>query len=149
MILVKSTHLTTRITICNYCKYQDNNNINGQQLTQQGGHQHGHQRDNTLPTNNNVNNDNNVNKEKWLFSDFYKKYPVKKSKAVAEKKWKSLGSEKRRLAIEGIEKYIATVPEGISLAHPSTYLNQERWTDEASPTQRTNEPVSAARLNRK
>ena len=64
---------------------------------------------------------------------FYEKFPVKKSKAQAMKKWMSMTMDLQQIAIDGIGKYIASVPEGISFVHPSTYLNQERWTDELSP----------------
>ena len=150
-IAIKSTSKYSIVSITNWDLYQSKDQLSDQPAT------------NERPTNdqpattnnndNNVNNVNNVNKEKWPFSDFYTKYPVKKSKAVAEKKWKLLGNEKRELAIDGIEKYKASVPEGISFVHPSTYLSQERWTDEVttqkpSNQQAANQPVSAARFKR-
>jgi len=93
----------------------------------------------------------NINKKTHAiaFDDFYKKYPVKKSKAVAAKKWKSLSDEKRRLAIDGIEKYKASVPEGISFVHPSTYLSQERWTDEITVEKSTNHAATNQSLSRR
>jgi len=97
--------------------------------------------------------ENKPKPEAIAFDDFYKKYPIKKSKTPAMKKWKLLSDEKRKLAINGIEKYKASVPEGISFVHPSTYLSQERWTDEvtiekSNNQQAANQLIAAARLNR-
>jgi len=144
-ITIKSNSKYSVISITNWGMYQDRDQQHDQQKTSERP-----ANDQQATTNNNV---NNVNKEKWQFDAFYKKYPVKKSRAVAEKKWKSLGNEKRKLAIDGIEKYKASVPEGISFVHPSTYLNQERWTDEVtteqpSNHQAANQPISAARFKR-
>ncbi len=74
-----------------------------------------------------------VIKEKDLsFDDFYSEYPIKKGKAVAEKKWKGMINTERIKALTGIEHYKNTVPSGINYCHPATYLNQKRWEDEVS-----------------
>jgi len=72
----------------------------------------------------------NQTKDKISFDTFYKKYPIKKSKAVAKKKWESISTKKQQNAIDGIDKYIGTVNDINYAVHPSTYLSQERWNDE-------------------
>ena len=58
MIELKSGHLTTVITICNYDSFQSNDTTGD---TAKGQHSK-HQKDNTRNTNNNVNNEDNENK---------------------------------------------------------------------------------------
>lgn len=59
MIEIKSGHLTTVITICNYDSFQSNDTAGDTSKGQQSKQQ----KDNTRYTNNNVNNENNENKE--------------------------------------------------------------------------------------
>ena len=65
------------------------------------------------------------------FEKFYLKYPLKKSKDPAKKKWKILSVAEKQLAFDGIDHYISTVKDKNYLVHPSTYLNQKRWQDES------------------
>lgn len=70
------------------------------------------------------------------FEDFWNLYPVKKGKKTAKQKWERL-NEKTKLLI------LADIPERTNddawkrgyIPHPTTYLNQERWTDEITPYQ--------------
>lgn len=69
--------------------------------------------------------------EEIPFEDFYKLYPLKKSKQNAERAWKKLKQEDRRRAIDALPSYIADcVREQRSFKHPSTYLNQRTWEDD-------------------
>lgn len=65
------------------------------------------------------------------FDDFWKIYPHKIGKAYAEKCWqrvikKTSGQE----IILGVERYISEKPPDYHWCNPSTFLNQERWTDQ-------------------
>lgn len=65
------------------------------------------------------------------FNDFYKLYPLKKSKQQAEKSWNRLSKADRQEAIDKLPAYIADcIQEKRSFKHPSTYLNQRTWEDD-------------------
>jgi DNA-binding MarR family transcriptional regulator len=65
------------------------------------------------------------------FNDFYKLYPLKKSKQQAEKSWNRLSKADRQAAIDKLPAYIADcIQEKRSFKHPSTYLNQRTWEDD-------------------
>lgn len=71
------------------------------------------------------------------FDIFYSAGLVKKSKVAAFKKFKSLTKEMKADPFEFAELLSADVKHrvamqqfGIDKLHPSTYLNQQRWTDE-------------------
>lgn len=69
--------------------------------------------------------------EETPYEDFYKLYPLKKSRQLVERAWKKLKEEDRRKAIEALPSYIADcVREQRSFKHPSTYLNQRTWEDD-------------------
>jgi hypothetical protein len=69
------------------------------------------------------------------FEDFYKHYPVKKSRKVAEKSWerKNITWDQLRIIVIDIRRRLKwrewRLEEPQYIPHPSTYLNQERWTD--------------------
>jgi len=87
---------------------------------------------NALDTDTDTDTDNKSKPKKIPFENFYDKYPVKKSRAPAEKKWKGMTIAKQQLAIDGISKYLKTVDDLNFAVHPPTYLNQERWNDEVT-----------------
>ena len=71
------------------------------------------------------------------FEIFYSAGLVKKSKAQAYKKFKSLSKKMKadpiefgQLLAQDVQTRIAKQQYGIDKLHPSTYLNNERWTDE-------------------
>ena len=65
------------------------------------------------------------------FNDFYKLYPLKKSRQQAEKSWNRLSKADRQAAIDKLQAYIADcIQEKRSFKHPSTYLNQRTWEDD-------------------
>jgi len=66
----------------------------------------------------------------YTFNEFYTAYPVKKSKKAAIKAWNTMEDKDQILAVDRLGHFITTVPQGINFPHPSTYLNQSRWTDE-------------------
>jgi hypothetical protein len=71
------------------------------------------------------------------FEIFYSAGLVKKSKAQAYKKFKSLSKQMKadpiefgQLLAQDVQTRIAKQQYGIDKLHPSTYLNNQRWTDE-------------------
>jgi len=87
----------------------------------------------TPDTDTDTDTDNKETKKTTPFDVFYKKYPVKKSKDAAKKKWAKMSESDRQLAINGVGHYLSTIPEGTNTCHPSTYLNNKRWEDEQAP----------------
>lgn len=76
-------------------------------------------------------------KIKTRFDEFWLAYPRKVGKAAAWRKWQSLAPDDAltRDIIQAVQQQAQTPQwqkdEGQFIPHPSTYLNQERWTDEA------------------
>jgi len=75
------------------------------------------------------------------FEIFYSAGLVKKSKAQAYKKFKSLAKQMKadplefgQLLARDVQTRIAKQQFGIDKLHPSTYLNNQRWTDEHEET---------------
>ena len=65
--------------------------------------------------------------------DFWKKYPVKKSKKKAKGIWQQMTEDDRRAAVSAIPTYIADCQQhGYNYAYPNTWLNGRRWEDEVS-----------------
>ena len=68
------------------------------------------------------------------FDDFYKLYPRKVGKFVAQKSFKKLSEKDKQLAYNGLVNYIkfweSSKTEKQFIPHPSTWLNQKRWEDE-------------------
>ena len=68
------------------------------------------------------------------FFTFYEAYPLKKSKAPAQKAWKRLKPSETlfKKIMEALEtqKKTRQWQDKNYIPHPSTWLNQERWEDE-------------------
>ena len=105
--------------------------------------------------NNNNNNNNNIDNKKREnnklssqkkdgdidFMDFYKLYPLKKSRVCAERSWSRLSIKDKKEAIRVLPTYIADcVEQKRNFKLPSTYLNQRTWEDEFGDVQ-IDEPV--------
>ena len=80
-----------------------------------------------------VASDDDDNARKYTFDNFYSAYPIKKSKQQAIKSWKNLSNDDQILAVEKTQQFISGIASGINPPHPSTYLNNKRWEDEAAP----------------
>ena len=69
-----------------------------------------------------------------MFNDFYKKYPRKVAKKVAEIAWKKMNFTEQTLALEAITNHIkyweVTETQIQFIPHPATWLNQGRYEDE-------------------
>jgi uncharacterized protein YdaU (DUF1376 family) len=78
---------------------------------------------------------NNQDKHICAFSDFWNLYPVKKQKKTAQGIWqrKKL-NDKAEEIITALQNQIANDSQWSAgyVPNPTTYLNQERWTDEIS-----------------
>lgn len=68
------------------------------------------------------------------FDEWYSQWPKKEGKHVAEKKWKKLSDDERRLCIEALPlwaDYVLRHPSGKQyVPMASTYLNQRKWEDD-------------------
>jgi len=78
------------------------------------------------------------------FEAFWQQYPRKVAKGYARRQW----PKARRLAsfeeiMEGVERYRKEVQgkEPQYIAHPSTWLNGERWTDEVGVNRSAEPPA--------
>lgn len=87
------------------------------------------------PTNNQEPITNNQDKHICAFSDFWNLYPVKKQKKTAQGIWqrKKLNNKAEEI-ITALQNQIANDSQWSAgyVPNPTTYLNQERWTDEIS-----------------
>tara|TARA_R110000803_G_scaffold50951_1_gene105579 strand:+ start:992 stop:1483 length:492 start_codon:yes stop_codon:yes gene_type:complete len=71
-----------------------------------------------------------------LFEDFWKAYPRKVAKGKARKAWdKATKNVAPQTIIEAGEQYAKSVAgsEAKYIAHPTTWLNAERWEDDPEP----------------
>ena len=68
------------------------------------------------------------------FDSFYKLYPRKVGRFVAQRSFKNLNKKDKQLAYSGLVNYIkfweSSKTEKQFIPHPSTWLNQRRWEDE-------------------
>lgn len=65
------------------------------------------------------------------FEDFYNLYDYKVSKKEAKKAWQKLNGKQMVAALVAVPYYKRSLPEWQDMKHPSTFLNQETWCDEA------------------
>jgi hypothetical protein len=82
---------------------------------------------------------NEPNQVDQLFQVFWKAYPIKKSKGLAQKSWakilKAEGLDVSAEIISSVERHKTSEAQwlknnGEFIPHPSTFLNQARWRDE-------------------
>ena len=68
------------------------------------------------------------------FNQFYKLYPRRVGRYLAEKSFNKLSRRDKTLAYDGLINYIkfwkVSDTEKQFIPHPSTFLNQKRWEDE-------------------
>lgn len=65
------------------------------------------------------------------FDAFWSVYPEKVGKGAARKAFPvALSKAPLETLIAGVRRYIATKPRDRNYCHPSTWLNEERWSDE-------------------
>lgn len=78
------------------------------------------------------------------FEEFWKKYPLHKSKGPAERAWNRLTARERLAAFNGIERYIEYCRSAnIAFKYAQGWLNDRRWTDEYDDEQPSARPMAA------
>ena len=77
-----------------------------------------------------------------MFETFWKLYPRKVSKRVAESSWNRLNKAEQALALEAIQQHLQywklKETETEFIPHAATWLNQGRWEDELDMTVKEN-----------
>lgn len=72
------------------------------------------------------------------FDEFWAEWPLAKNgKDAAQRAWAKLPADRRKLATERAAEWCASwraANPRLNDIHPSTYLNNKRWEDEAQPT---------------
>lgn len=80
--------------------------------------------------------DKDKDKEKEEFENFWKIYPNKKGKAIAQKKFEKLKDSEIKEIMIALPRHIQSdqwqKDDGQFIPHPATWLNQRRWEDEIS-----------------
>ena len=76
----------------------------------------------------------NETKEEYPFEMFWSLYAKMTDKAVCQSKWEAIPKKTKALIIDHVPKYVAATPDVQYRKHPSTYLNQKTWEDEALPS---------------
>jgi hypothetical protein len=79
------------------------------------------------------------------FVQFYTAYPLHEARSAALKAWQKISPDAGLFAtiMTGLARYKASKPDWKNWAHPATWLNQRRWTDETSPTSTPNATPAA------
>jgi uncharacterized protein YdaU (DUF1376 family) len=104
------------------------NNLTGEnQHTKKNAHKQGHMTSHMEDENVNV-NINTINIEFDVFWNLYNKKVGDKKACI--KKWNKLKDVDRQKIIDTLPKFLSNIKDKQFQAHPSTYLNQERWNDE-------------------
>lgn len=66
------------------------------------------------------------------FEIFWNLYDKKTGKSKSEAKWNKLTEEEKKIIIESVPKYVATITDKQFQKDPLTYLNGRHWEDEIS-----------------
>lgn len=69
------------------------------------------------------------------FADFWQAYPRRVGRKQAERKWNALTPAERQFAYASLlqwkQSYQWSLADGLYIPYGSTFMNQERWRDEA------------------
>ena len=138
-ITIKSTSKGTLLTVDKYGIYQGSDIEATNKLTNRTTNEQptSNQR---VTTNKNVKNEKNVNKKELIaeaFEHWWKTYPKKSGKVVAEK---SFINKTKKMSDDEIEDFVNFISKDSAnryketekqfIPNPTTYLNQERYNDE-------------------
>lgn len=131
MIDQQTTSRGTIITLCNYDKYQENENVIDQQTNKQTT-SHRPATDHNKKEDKENKEDNNIYAERFL--EFWEVYPRKINKAKTQKIFHQLLKKgiDHEAIITGARNYNEETggTEERYIAHATTWLNGERWKDE-------------------
>jgi len=133
----KSTSKLTRITLCNYARYQDLNISTNKQLT---GKITSDQQATNKPLTT-TNKDNNINKETidtcLTFERFWEMYGKKGNRKTSEARFNKVSEANRVLIAKNLKAYITSTPDKQFRKDAQSWLNMECWNDEVMITQLT------------
>jgi hypothetical protein len=128
MLLYEQMQNTTRITVCNYDRYQGDGN--GKETVSK---RKVNIRETEATPKQEIKNDNNeeeYNAGKIPFSTFWDSYDKKVgNKRNCEKLWKNLSPGIQQKIIDTIPVFKKSVPEKQYQPYPEKYLKTERWND--------------------
>ena len=160
MIDIKSETVTTRLRVCNYCKYQSSENVSGTGADMAAEHQAEPKVKRTRNTNKNGKNSNNGKNEKKKtdFDKFWDHVEKKTGRKNALTQWNNLGSSRpttdflieRLVAQQNYVREMESKGKWVkALQDPERWLKNHRWEDEI-PTQkkRIPNPIDAIRERR-
>lgn len=119
MIVLKSEHITTRLTICNYDTYQGERNADETKVKRK------RNADETQVTPNN----NDKKEKKILFDEFWTLYSKSVDKQKCLDKFEKLSDEEIKSIFETLPFYIIQTPDKTYRKNPLTYLNGKCWND--------------------
>lgn len=140
----------TIITVVNYDRYQDSNQISNQQSTSnQPATNHNERK--IKKDNKAINNNPPISpqREEWrvLFEEFWSEYPKKKSKGQAEKAFKKLNPNSELVAkmCEALARAKTCIDwqkeGGQYIPYPATWINARGWEDDYSVPERKLKPL--------
>jgi hypothetical protein len=119
MIELKSEHITTRLTICNYDTYQGERNADETQMKRKR-----HASDTQTTPNKNDKKEKNI-----LFEDFWTLYAKSVDKQKCLDKFEKLSDEEIKSIFDTLPFYIIQTPDKTYRKNPLTYLNGKCWND--------------------
>jgi hypothetical protein len=130
MIVTEGMQKTTRLTVCNYDSYQDQQQANNKQLTSK---QQATNKQLTTTKERKERKERKEGKEYNISFDFFwNTYDYKVGRPKAEKAWAGLTDEQREKVMEHLKVYIPSTPDKKFRKHPTTYLNNKSWEDEVN-----------------
>jgi hypothetical protein len=126
MVVLKSTHNTTHLSVCNYETYQDRRN--GSETNMKTIRNEGETKVATNKKYKNVKNDKNKNN--ISFEIFWDGYDKKIDRPKCESKWNKLDEETQLKILKHVQLYKASQPDKKFRKNPATYLNNKAWENE-------------------
>lgn len=140
MIVTEGLRKTTRLTVCNYDKYQVEQQADNTEITRR---QHG---DNTEVTTNKKNKKNKNEIEKAEFDNFWNLYDKKVGdKEKLFSKWNNLTKDEKESIFNYLPEYKKAQPDKNFRKNPDRFLNNKSWNDElifdGNKTQSNESPI--------
>jgi len=143
MIELKNERLSTRLSVCNYDKYQDSRNADETQVKRKRNADETQVKQERATNNNEltmINNENNENNEKkhtingaesvLQFSEFWNIYAKKVDSKKCEDAYKKISEVDRQKIKDVVSKYVSATSEIKFRKNPLTWLNGKCWNDE-------------------